>query len=139
LPDADVVMANQFSPGFALFVSMNEATVTLQNCELHSVIQEEDTTPIVVGFFGEKAGLKLQNTTYTKSRLTYHVKAFNDTTEVYADGRELLFRVFDDAPRPDGTTGAFEPVKSISEASASTLQFIDLADGEELFKVCFES
>jgi hypothetical protein len=138
LPDADVVMANQVSPGVSLFVSLNEATATVQNCEFHSVKIDEGWFPIVVGSIGEKAGLKLQDTTYTNSRFPTHVLAYNDTTEVYADGGETVFRVFDTGPLPDGTTGANETAKSISEASASTLQFIDLSDGEELFKVCLD-
>lgn len=125
---ADMLISHLASPGYeALSINQEGTAANLQNCEFFSI--SSDSAFISLGVEAGLSGVRLQNTQYTASIVYTHVFASFDS-EVYADGSERVFRY-----NRNGEEGEFEEPKDISEASASTLQFISATDGLELFAV----
>lgn len=129
-------MSHVIHPAPAVQVASENSSATLRNCVVSSVMKLRGSPLMTVGGDATHAGLMLQNMTYEESRFSQHVTAWN-TSEVYSDGPEVVFRV---SPEWNGSqvgdvAGTHVAPQPLAEANTSALQFLSLSDGQKVFAV----
>lgn len=111
------------------------ATCWLKNCDFAD-ISIPNAAPVILGGEGTsvKQGLVLENVTWSDVKGHGDVVAFNGS-EIYSDASTRIFRFNSTGQNEFGGNGDWEIAKDISQAEASSLQFISWPDAQDLVQV----